>query len=246
MKPKPAQSSQLLPLLLTAACCFLAPRAMAYSGGPDAAYTGAPGEANCITCHTPPAALAGSVSLSGVPPAYKPGFTYPLTVTVNGGGSRFGFELTAINNSGNQAGTFGNPTLNTQFATFTTNAVGNTRQYVSHSFLGSSTNSWRLNWTAPNPAVSPVRFSVVGLRTDNLLTTTGDATYTNLVTSLDALRVAILRAGTNIVLTWTGGTLQSVDRLVAGGTVWTNVPGNPTSPYTTNPLQARRFYRTFY
>lgn len=244
MKKSYSQSQQLLALILIASASFCAPRTPAYSGGPDAGYTGAPGELTCVNCHTPPVVRVGSISLSGVPPAYKPGVTYGLTVTMNDSGSRLGFELTAINNSGTQAGNFVNTSANTQSPTFTTNAVANTRQYVSHTFASSTSTSWQFNWTAPNPAIGPVRFYLAGLRGDGLLTTTGDTVYTNLVTSLDHLNVAMSRSGTNVVLTWTGGKLQYVDKLVNGATVWTNVPGNPTSPYTTNALLARRFYRT--
>jgi hypothetical protein len=244
MKTTSLQLIQKLALVLSAGVCLGPSRALAYSGGPDAGYTGAPGELNCVNCHTPPVARAGSVSLTGVPPVYKPGVTYGLTVTLNDTGNRRGFELTALNSSGAQAGNFASTSVNTQLPTFTTNAIANTRQYVSHTFASSTSNSWRFNWTAPNSAIGPVRFYLAGLRGDGLLTTTGDTTYTNLVTSLDNLRVAIARSGTNITLTWTGGTLQYVDRLVPNNTIWTNVPGNPTSPYTTNALQARRFYRT--
>ena len=58
--------------------------------------------------------------------------------------------------------------------------------------------------------------------------------------------IAVARSGTNVMLSWTGGTLQYVDTLAGNGsgTIWTDVPGNPTSPYTTYKLQARQFYRT--
>jgi hypothetical protein len=191
---------------------------------------------------------AGSVTLSGVPDAYYPGTTYGITVNLNDTGSRFGFQLTAITSSGAQAGALLNTTTNTQLRTNT--VLGNSRQYIEQNFwnASSSTNKWTFNWTAPGSLVSPVRFYVSAVRGDNLFTTNNDTVYTNLKTSLDRLRVAIARSGTNVTLSWTGGTLQYVDAFVGNGsgTIWTNVTGNPTSPYTTNTFRARRFYRTAY
>ena len=139
-----------------------------------------------------------------------------------------------------------NTTTNTQQTS--TTILGNVRQYIEHNFwlAATTTNSWRFNWTAPGAYLGPVNFYLAGIRADFNSATNNDTVYTNLKTSLDHLRVAIARSGTNVVLSWTGGTLQYVDTLVGNGsaTIWTNVPGNPTSPYTTNKLQARRFYRT--
>jgi len=193
-------------------------------------------------CHTPPVTRAGSLSFSGVPTVYSPSTTYPLTVTINDTGSRFGFELTAINSLGAQAGTLLNTTTNTQLKT---NIVsGNTRQYIEQNFwlASSAAATWTFNWKAPAASVGPINFYGAAVRGDNMFTTNNDTVYTNMRTSLDRLRVAIARSGTNFVLSWTGGNLQYVDKLPA--TIWTNVPGNPSSPYTAPASQARRFYRT--
>ena len=244
MKTPHPQPPQLLTLVLIAGVCFSPSRAPGSASGPDPARTGAPGETTCIACHTPPVVRAGSISLNGVPPAYNPGVIYPLTVTVNDAGTRFGFQLAALTSSGAQAGTWVNTTTNTQLTS--TTVLGNVRQYIEHNFwfASTATNSWKFNWTAPGSYVGPVNFYLAGIRADNNSATNNDTVYSSTKTSLDHLRIAIARSGTNVVLSWTGGTLQYVDKLVAGGTVWTNVPGNPTNSYTTNTLQARRFYRT--
>jgi hypothetical protein len=244
MKTPASLSTQLLTFTLITGVCLSPLRIPASASGPEPGRTGAPGETTCVACHTPVVARAGSISLSGVPPAYNPNVTYPLTVTVNDSGTKFGFQLAALTASGASAGTFVNTTTNTQFTS--TNVLGNVRNYIEHNFWFASTASptWTFNWIAPGSYVGPINFYLAGIRADGNALTNNDTVYTNYVRSLDHLRVALARAGTNITLSWTGGRLQYVDKLIPGGTVWTNVPGNPTSPYTTNTLQARRFYRT--
>src|SRR5438105_610827 len=89
---------------------FVAAVAYAKITGPDAGYTDAPGDlGNCTACHDTfhdPNVGPGSVSVSGVPSVYNPGQQYALMVTVQQSGQkRFGFQLTAIDRSGNRAGT---------------------------------------------------------------------------------------------------------------------------------------------
>src|SRR5690242_11894754 len=78
--------------------------------GPDAGYTDAPGDlGNCTACHDTfefPNVGPGSINLSGAPAIYNPGQQYTLSVTVQQNNRhRFGFQLTAIDESGNRAGT---------------------------------------------------------------------------------------------------------------------------------------------
>src|SRR3712207_4465278 len=59
---------------------FANPHARAFSAGPPAGYTHAPGELDCADCHTTPAQSSGTLAL-GVPQRYTPGQTYDITVT---------------------------------------------------------------------------------------------------------------------------------------------------------------------
>ncbi|MGH9881163.1 MAG: hypothetical protein ACRD6N_06975, partial [Pyrinomonadaceae bacterium] len=54
----------------------------AFSAGPPAGYTGAPGEEPeaCAECHVPPDAGTGLITITA-PQTYVPGQTYPITVT---------------------------------------------------------------------------------------------------------------------------------------------------------------------
>ena len=84
----------------------------AYSTGPDTGVNGVFGASNnCTTgCHNSFAVNSGTggVSITGLPASWVPGQTYPLTVTVTPAtGSRaFGFQLSAVDSSNRQAGTF--------------------------------------------------------------------------------------------------------------------------------------------
>src|SRR5262249_5117285 len=125
MKPPASLPSQLLTFALIANLCLSPTLAPASAFGPDPGHTGAPGEPTGTACHTPTVARGGAILVSGVPPAYNPGVTYPLTVTMSGPVSKFGFQLTAVTGAGAQAGTFVNTTTNTQI--LSTNMLGNSR-----------------------------------------------------------------------------------------------------------------------
>ena len=81
----------------------------AFSSGPPAGYTGAPGEEPeaCAECHVPSDAGTGHISITA-PQTYVPGQTYPITVTHSNpdlSRIRWGFELTVLDTSDQAAGT---------------------------------------------------------------------------------------------------------------------------------------------
>ena len=76
------------------------PPVHAFSAGPPAGYTGAPGEEPeaCAECHVPPDAGTGKISITA-PQTYVPGQTYPITVTHTNADPtrlRWGFQLTVL------------------------------------------------------------------------------------------------------------------------------------------------------
>src|SRR5947209_20363693 len=94
-----------------------------YAGGPPAGKTAAPGESNCGECHLLDSAGLGRVQgqqdlLNITAPAtYSPGATYTIVVThtaVSSTRLRWGFELTALNENNQAAGTFKNTSGLTQ------------------------------------------------------------------------------------------------------------------------------------
>src|SRR5262245_7138535 len=79
----------------------------ANQGGPNPANTGAPGETDCTSCHGPAPVNSGSgtLTITGLPATYTPSQEIAVTVTLGQSGrSRFGFELTAIDDQGRKAG----------------------------------------------------------------------------------------------------------------------------------------------
>ncbi len=63
-----------------------------FSSGPPNGVTGAPGEGACTDCHSgfPLNSGPGSLVIAG-PPAFEPGITYPVTITLmQDGQSRWG------------------------------------------------------------------------------------------------------------------------------------------------------------
>ena len=166
-------------------------RAAANSSGPPPAHTNAPGEANCVACHSdfPANSGGGSVVISGLPNHYTPGAQYPVTVTVNQTNAVvFGFQTTSVDNSNQTAGSFTLPIQNpqqTQIVQGIVNIGGTniSRRYVEHTQNGIiptqfNTKSWTFNWTAPAQRAGRVRFFASGNGANSDGTTSGDYIYT--------------------------------------------------------------------
>ncbi len=53
-------------------------------------------------------------------------------------------------------------------------------------------------------------------------------------------KITITKSGSNVILSWSYGTLYQADNITGP---WTAVPGSPTSPLTVSAGAARKFYR---
>src|SRR5437763_999385 len=158
------------------------PRARAFSAGPPAGYTHAPGEVDCSDCHTTPAQSAGTISLNA-PPHYTPGETYDITVTHDTQDPtrvRWGFELTALDSSDQKAGAL----APTDDLTQVVNNQGPfpSRQYIEHTSKGTFPGQqfgahWTFKWTAPDSDVGPVTFYVAGNQANGDGNSSGDNIY---------------------------------------------------------------------
>lgn len=114
-------------------------------------FTGGFGEQTCHSCHFdyPLNPEEGSVRLKGLPERYRPGTTYPLTVTVSAPGmERGGFQLSVRHSDSTQAGSFRWPGDRLQFT-----RGEETVQYLQHTRKGTETEGdtlrWTFEWTAP-------------------------------------------------------------------------------------------------
>jgi hypothetical protein len=162
------------------------PAALAYSGGPPPAHTGAPGELSCRQCHNSFDLNSGpgEVRIEGVPAVYEPGETYTVTVRVrHPDRRRWGFQVSAYTDGLEAAGTF---TITDAAHTQTVSADGIT--YVQHEAAGtypgtSNGASWEFEWTAPGPGAGRVTFYAAGNAANNNSLPSGDNIYTTFAES---------------------------------------------------------------
>ncbi|HEX8458548.1 MAG TPA: PQQ-dependent sugar dehydrogenase [Pyrinomonadaceae bacterium] len=158
----------------------------AFSSGPPAGYTRAPGEEPdaCRECHLPPPdSGAGRIQIN-TPQTYTPGQTYQISVVhTNADPSRrrWGFQLTALDDINTRAGTL---TTRGDGLTQVLEAQGPfpSRQYIEHTSLGNFDGqtggaTWTFNWTAPFEDVGPVTFYAAGNHANGNGNSDGDNIY---------------------------------------------------------------------
>ena len=148
--------------------------ALAYSADPPDGKTGRPGEGTCLDCHSG-AGSADSTSLDGLVGGwYQPDSLYSLTLSVRYAGQlRWGFELTAVDGSGNGAGQLiVTDSVNTQYSPV---PPGYLKQTSAGTFRGTSGPAfWAFQWRAPAAGAGPVRFYWCANAADNNGSTSGD------------------------------------------------------------------------
>lgn len=181
--------------------------AYAKTSGSTASRTGAPGvagvpgESLCDDCHTASGMNnSGSITVLGVPPLFRAGATYRLTVRLAsthtfGSNTVWGFQLTSVDQAtGGGAGIF---TLVNATETKLVSGTSSysTRRYVDQTSSGIKTGAaspveWQVDWTAPGSASSGVAFHAAGLSSDG----TGEGNswiYTGTAASVDTMTDAI-------------------------------------------------------
>lgn len=210
---------------------FVTSVAYAKITGPDAGYTDAPGDlGNCTACHDSfeiPNVGPGSINLSGAPSVYNPGQQYTFSVTVQQNNRhRFGFQLTALDQTGNRAGTLASVTSDSQVNPET--GVGG-RQYIEHTEIGTtatgaSSRTWVIRWTAPSTDVGTVSFWFAGNAANDSGDNQGDYIYTKHVSSdspTSNVTVAlvsqpgglVLPAGSQYMLSWSVTGVSNIDNV---------------------------------
>lgn len=165
--------------------------------GPIDAQTGAPAlgtfsaESNCTSCHFGNTlnAAGGTFQILDVPASYTPGQEYTIKVSLSRTGLvRFGFQLTALDETGKAAGT-----LTATDATRTQVIPGDPfsefkdRSYIEHTSTGSAQVSaglgeWTFKWTAPATRGGKITFYAAGNATNNSNSQIGDFIYTTSAT----------------------------------------------------------------
>ncbi len=150
-----------------------------------------------------------------------------MTVTVQQSGrQRFGFQLTALDQAGNRAGTLTSPSSDTQINP-ETGAGG--RQYIEHTEIGTfatgpGSQTWQIRWTAPSTDIGTVTFWFAGNAANNDGTNQGDYIYTRRISSdspTSAVTVALqtqltgqtLNSGSKYTIDWTTTGQPNIDNI---------------------------------
>ncbi len=166
--------------------------ASAFKEGPYPNVTGGFGEQNCRLCHldNPLNAPGGAVTVDGIPAAFMPGQSYPITVTITRAGlRRGGFEIAARFAVGKQKGRqAGSWQLVDTRAQLIPGAVDQARTFVQHNQSGSRAvtpgrTPGTLDWTAPAAPAAPVQFNVAANASNNDDSPLGDFIYVKTVRS---------------------------------------------------------------
>ena len=210
----------------------------ASASGPTPSHTNAPGETNCTACHSdfPVNTGTGNVTITGVPANYLPGQTFTITAkTSQADAVIYGFQLTAIDSTGGQIGTFNLPSQNPQQLQVLNGLVdGMVRQYVEHTVDGIiptqfGSKSWTFSWTAPSQRKGKIGFYMAGNGANSDGNTGGDYIYTTKAATLSGSAlsnfdsdgisdVAVFRPSTGVwyALNSTDGNFQAVQFGVNG------------------------------
>ncbi|MBI2942740.1 MAG: hypothetical protein HYY25_00940 [Candidatus Wallbacteria bacterium] len=166
--------SSIVSFAVAALAVALPVAATASTSNPPDLYLGQKAAVSCNICHGRAGAGNGNLSIQGLPSAFEPGKSYPLTVKlVESGAKKAGFRLAAQTAEGKQAGKIVNrdPSLDVHVAEGVT--------YLKQSYNGTDTNgterSWTFLWKAPESG--SVKFSVEAVAGDADGSVQGDHTY---------------------------------------------------------------------
>jgi hypothetical protein len=159
--------------------------AYANTGGSPGGKTNSPTDGlNCTQCHSGTinsgpafANISSNVAVSG----YVPGQTYTITGSIEQGGiNKFGFEITAEDNSGSKVGaSILTDAARTKFVN-SNNGVSHTASGTTPSSL--NTSVWSFDWTAPSVGTGDVTFYGAFNAVNSNGGTSGDQVYTKTLT----------------------------------------------------------------
>ncbi len=158
--------------------------AFGFTGGPPAERTGNPaetcgGDTCASSCHTSFSANSGAArfSISLDSSQYKPGQAIDVTIAFDEMSAPIhGFEITAVDASGNKVGAFSAKDETTQTEPYD-------NLYAAHTRVGTAENRWTVRWTAPTANVSsPITFYAAGNAANGNSMSNGDYIYTDTAT----------------------------------------------------------------
>lgn len=241
---------------------FISLPSTTFTGGAPASYTNAPTtgtnrEANCTSCHAGTLQTSGTnfnnIAFTGTftGGGYIPDSTYTLTLSyTHTGKSKFGYQLTCLDNNNAMAGSFATISGNTKSSIISGTVASGTRQYMrqtSSGSAGSGSASWSFEWTAPSSNVGDVTIYSVVNSANSAGGNSGDiiiakefnispstllpeatASTTNATICQGAL-ISLTGASTNSATSWN----------------WSTPSGSPSSSTSQNPTIRYNFPGTF-
>ena len=152
-----------------------------------ASHSGAPGEVSCTGCHSgSPNTGSGTINyqIGNGTNAYSPNELYTIVFGMDEEEvNQFGFQTVALKVSNNSnAGTF---SLTDEENTRLMSGMG--RTYVGHTVCGADVDppgsiEWSFNWQAPSSDIGDINFYLSSLATNHNHSTSGDHTYTQVIT----------------------------------------------------------------
>ena len=152
-----------------------------------ASHSGAPGEVNCAACHSESSNSGPGVInylIGNGISNYSPNELYTILFSMEQDNvNQFGFQTVALKASNNSnVGTF---SLVDEENTRIMSGMG--RTYVGHTVCGADADipgslQWIFNWISPDSDVGDIKFYLSSLATNHNHSTSGDNTYTQVIT----------------------------------------------------------------
>ena len=152
-----------------------------------ASHSGAPGEVSCTGCHSGSSNTGpGTINylIGNGTSTYSPNELYTIVFGMDEEEvNQFGFQTVALKVSNNSnAGTF---SLTDEENTRLMSGMG--RTYVGHTVCGADVDppgsiEWSFNWQAPSSDIGDINFYLSSLATNHNHSTSGDHTYTQVIT----------------------------------------------------------------
>jgi hypothetical protein len=184
----PLTISVLLSAVVAAGLATSSSGVLRSSGPPNDVCAAPPTFQACNDCHTGAErnSTNGLLSIFGVPAVYTPGQIYTLQVELGeASASRWGFEITALDDALDGAGSFTATDAEVQVS------VAGSVQYAKHTSFGTSVGTtgiktWQFEWTAPIASTGVVRFYAAGNGANGNGSNSGDMIYTAAIASAES------------------------------------------------------------
>ena len=156
-----------------------------------ASHSGAPGEVSCAGCHSGNSNSGpGSINylIGNGTSSYSPSELYTILFSMEEDNvNQFGFQTVALKASNNtNVGTF-SLTDTDETRLIEDDHNGSDRIYVGHTICGADTDTlgekqWSFDWLAPDTDVGDIHFYLASLATNHNHSSSGDNTYTQVIT----------------------------------------------------------------